>query len=77
MTHMVQVAMAGDITEAEEIQTILREAGIEAALETAVEHHPSANEDAPQKVLVEESSLEAAQEAIEAMTEPDELISDA
>jgi hypothetical protein len=76
MTRMVQVAMAGDVTEAEELQTILSEAGIEAELETAVEHHPSANEDAPQKVLVPESSLEAAQDAIEAMTEPDELTGD-
>lgn len=77
MTQMVQVAMAGDVTEAEELQTILREAGIEAALEPAIEHHPSANEDAPQKVLVPESSLEEAQDAIEAVTEPDELIGDA
>ena len=71
--RMVQVAIAGDVTEAEEIQTILHEAGIASELETAVDHHPSATEDAPQKVLVPESSLEAAQEAIEAMTEPDEL----
>jgi hypothetical protein len=73
---MVQVAITADVTEAEEIQTILHEAGITSELETAVEHHPSANEDAPQKVLVPESSLEAAQEAIEAMTEPDELAAD-
>jgi hypothetical protein len=77
MTQMVQVAIAGDVTEAEELQAILREAGIESQLETAVDHHPSATDDVPQKVLVPESSLEAAQEAIEAMTEPDELISDA
>jgi hypothetical protein len=76
MTQMVQVAVAGDITEAEELQTILREAGIEAALETAVDHHPSATEDAPQKVLVPADSLEAAQDAIEALTEPDELTGD-
>ena len=76
MTQMVQLAIAADVTEAEEIQTILHEAGIESELETAVEHHPSANEDAPQKVLVPESSLVAAQEAIEAMTEPDELVGD-
>jgi len=77
MMPMVQVAIAGDVTEAEELQAILREAGIESELETAVDHHPSANDDVPQKVLVPESSLEAAQDAIEAMTEPDELISDA
>jgi len=76
MTRMVQVAVTGDVAEAEEIQTILRNAGIASELETAVEHHPSANENAPQKVLVPESSLEAAQDAIESMTEPDELASD-
>jgi hypothetical protein len=76
MTRMVQVAVAGDVTEAEELQTILTEAGIESQLETAVEHHPSATEDAPQKVLVPEGSLEAALEAIEALSEPDELVGD-
>lgn len=70
---MVQVAVAGDITEAEELRTILREAGIDSALEPAVEHHPREVEDVPQKVLVPESELEAAQNAIEALSEPDEL----
>jgi hypothetical protein len=77
VTRMVQLAVAGDVAEAEEIQTILRSAGIESELETAVEHHPAETEDAPQKVLVPESSLEAAQDAIEALTEPDELIAEA
>jgi hypothetical protein len=76
MTRKVQVALAEDIAEAEEIQSILAAAGIESDLETAVEHHPRRNEDAPQKVLVPESSLEAAQHAIETMTDPDELVSD-
>jgi hypothetical protein len=76
MAEMIQVAVAGDVTEAEELQAILEQAGIASELEPAVEHHPSANEDAPQKVLVPESSLEAAQEAIEALTEPDELTGD-
>ena len=76
MSDMVQVALAEDIADAEEIQAILEAAGIESLLETAVEHHPSATEDAPQKVLVSESSLEAAQHAIEAMTDEGELISD-
>jgi len=74
MSRMVQVAVAGDVAEAEEIQTILRSAGIDSELEAAVEQHPAATEDAPQKVLVPESSLEAAQDAIEALTEPDELV---
>jgi hypothetical protein len=77
MTGMVRVAVAGDVAEAEEIQEILRAAGIEVELETAVEHHPREIEDTPQKVLVPESELEAAREAIESMTDPDDLISDA
>lgn len=74
MTGMVQVIVASDLAEAEEIQTILRSAGIQSELESAVEQHPTALADAPQKVLVAEESLEAAQHAIEAMTDPDELI---
>jgi hypothetical protein len=76
MTQLVQVALAEDIAEAEELQTILNQAGIASELEAAVEHHPRATEDAPQKVLVEEDSLEAAQHAIEALTDPDDLVSD-
>jgi hypothetical protein len=64
------------VTEAEELQAILEAAGISSELETAVEHHPRAVEDVPQKVLVPETSLEAAQHAIEAMTDPDEIVSD-
>ena len=77
MTKLVQVALAEDIAEAEELQTILNQAGIASELESAVEHHPQATDDAPQKVLVPEDSLEAAQHAIESMTDPDELVSDA
>ena len=63
------MAVAGDVTEAEELQEILRAAGIESELSSAVED--------PLKVLVPESSLEDAQDAIEALTEPDDLIADA
>jgi hypothetical protein len=76
MARLVQLTLAGDITEAEELRAILRNAGIDSELETAVEHHPAAIEDAPQKVLVEESDLEAAQNAIEAQTEPDDPFDD-
>jgi hypothetical protein len=69
MARMVQVAVAGDVTEAEELQEILRSAGIESELQSAL--------DDPLTVLVPEASLEAAQDAIEAMTEPDDLVSDA
>ena len=69
MARMVQVAVAGDVTEAEELQEILRSAGIDSELQSAL--------DDPLTVLVPESSLEAAKDAIEAMTEPDDLIADA
>jgi hypothetical protein len=69
MTRMVQVAVAGDVTEAEEIQELLRAAGIESELE---------QEDLADAlaVLVPESSLEDAKDAIEALTEPDEPVVD-
>lgn len=73
----MQVALAENVAEAEELQEILRAAGIDAELETAVEHHPRETEDAPQKVLVQESELEAAQHAIESLSDPDDLIADA
>jgi hypothetical protein len=69
MARMVQVAVAGDVSEAEELQEILRAAGIDSELSSAL--------DDPLTVLVPESSLEEAQDAIEAMTEPDDLIADA
>ena len=69
MTELVRVAIAGDVTEAEEIESILRDAGIASQLETG--------EDDSIAVLVSESSVEAAQDAIETLTEPDELVSDA
>jgi len=72
MTQMVQVALADGVVDAEEIQTILAN----AQLEPAVEHHPTSTEDTPQKVLVAESQLEEALQAIEAMTEPDEIVGD-
>jgi hypothetical protein len=76
MSDLVQLAVAEDIGEAEELQSILTAAGIHSELEPAVEHHPREIEDAPQKVLVPESSLEAAKDAIEALTEPDEIVSE-
>jgi hypothetical protein len=73
---MVQVALAEGVSEAEEIQALLAEAGIESQLETAVDTHPRAVDDAPQKVLVPEDAVEAALDAIEALTEPDEPTGD-
>ncbi len=76
MTRMVQAALADGIVDAEELQAILERAGIDSQLEPAVDLHPTATEDAPQKVLVPEERLEDALQAIEAMTEPDELTGD-
>jgi type III secretory pathway lipoprotein EscJ len=66
MTGKVRVAVAGDVAEAEEIQGILRAAGIDAAIEDG--------EDDSVTVLVPEADAEQAQDAIEAMTEPDDVI---
>jgi hypothetical protein len=66
MTGMVRVAVAGDVTEAEEIQEILRSAGIESEV--------ADGEDDSVTVSVPEASVEEAQDAIEAMTEPEDVI---
>jgi hypothetical protein len=68
MSAMVQAAIAGDVTEAEEIRDILRAAGISAELSSGL--------DEPLHVLVPEDSLEAAKDAIEAMTERDDVVSE-
>ena len=69
MSEMVQVTVAGDVTEGEEIQAILAAAGI------ASELRPEDEADAL-SVRVPEGSIEAAKDAIEAMTEPDDPIAD-
>jgi hypothetical protein len=74
MTQMVQLTVAADLTEAEEIQTMLHTAGIACQIEHAVEHHPTGIEDLPARVLVPEAELEAAQNALEALSDPDNLL---
>jgi hypothetical protein len=74
VTHLVQVAVAGTIAEAEELQSILHSAGIEASLDPADEHDFQALDDPPLRVLVSEEQVQDARDAIEALTEPDELI---
>ncbi len=69
MSEMVQVAVAGDVAEGEEIQAILTAAGIESELQAE-------GEDDPLTVVVPEGSVEDAKDAIEAMTEPDDPIAD-
>jgi hypothetical protein len=70
MEPMVQLTVAGDVTEAEQIEDILRAVGIEPKLEASDEADAV-------KVLVPESELEAAEEAIEALSESDDLDEDA
>ena len=72
MTRLVQVAVAGDVNEAEQLQDLLIAAGIESHLEPAVEHDPDVLDDPPLKVLVPESDVDDAREAIEALSESDE-----
>jgi hypothetical protein len=71
MTARVQVAVAGDVGEAEEIQAILANVGIESELSTLVEDADAVT------VLVDESYLETALDAIEALTEPDDIVGEA
>lgn len=68
MSDLVRVAVAGDVAEAEEIQGILRSAGIEAQL--------ADGEDDSVTVSVPEASVEKAQDAIEAMTEPEDIVAE-
>ena len=58
MTGMVRVAVAGDVAEAEEIQEILRSAGIDAEITDGEEDSVT--------VSVPEGDVEHAQDAIEA-----------
>jgi type III secretory pathway lipoprotein EscJ len=64
MTEMVQVALAGDATEAEEIQALLDDAGIESEIT------PDDDSDSL-KILVPEEAVESAQDVIE-LTPADE-----
>jgi hypothetical protein len=66
MTDMVKVAVAGDVNEAQEIKGILTAAGIDSEL--------ADGEDDSVTISVPESSVERAQDAIEAMTEPDDIV---
>jgi type III secretory pathway lipoprotein EscJ len=68
MREKVQLAVVGDVAEAEEMQAILGAAGIDAELETG--------QDEGLTVLVAEADLTSAREALEALTEPDDLIAE-
>lgn len=70
MSNMVPAAVAGDTTEAEEIQELLRAAGIPSEVQPADEADAL-------EVLVPDAQLDEAKDAIEALTEPDDLVADA
>lgn len=65
MTEMVHLAVAGDVTEGEQIQALLDAAGIDSELQADAE-------DDGFTVLVPETSLEAARDAIEVLGEPED-----
>jgi hypothetical protein len=69
MTRLVQVAVAGDVTEAEELRGMLAAAGIDSELEMAADPDPGALDDPPLKILVSELEVDAARDAIEALAE--------
>jgi hypothetical protein len=72
MTRLVQVTVAGDVAEAEQLQELLSAAGIESSLEVAVEHDPAVTDDPPLKVLVPEARVEEARDAIDRLAESEE-----
>jgi hypothetical protein len=72
VTRLVQVAVAGDVAEAEQLQDLLIAAGIESTLEVATEHDPDVTDDPPLKVLVAESEVDEARDAIEVLSDEDE-----
>ena len=72
MTRLVQVAVAGDVTEAEELRDMLASAGIDSELATSPEHDPEALDDPPLKILVSELHVDAARDAIEALADEDD-----
>jgi hypothetical protein len=74
VTRLVQVAVAGTVSEAEELQSILHAAGIDASLDPGEEHDSQALDDPPLRIYVDEERVQEARDAIEALTEPDELI---
>ena len=62
MTELVQVAVAGSVAEAEELEALLTRAGITPTLEGAVDEHLEAHGDAPVRLLVPADELDAARD---------------
>ena len=73
MTRLVQVAVANDVAEAEELRLDPCRSEHDAELETAAEEHdPEALDDPPLKILVPELEVDAARDAIEALADEDD-----
>jgi len=70
MSELVQIALADDATEAEEIQALLGDAGIEAAIA------PDDDSDLL-RILVPEDAVETAQDLIELAPPDDETLPEA
>jgi type III secretory pathway lipoprotein EscJ len=70
MSELVQIALADDATEAEEIQALLGDAGIEAAIA------PDDDSDSL-RILVPEDAVETAQDLIELTPADDEILPEA
>jgi ribonuclease Z len=73
VTRLVQVTVAGDVAEAEEIQALLEDAGIEASLEPVVDEETGVSDSEHVKVLVPEAEVDTARDAIETLGELDQL----
>jgi hypothetical protein len=69
MSNLVQVAVAGDVTEAQELQRILESAGIPSEIQQAAEADAL-------EVLVPDQQLDEAKDAIEALTEPGDVVAE-
>ena len=68
MREKVQVAIAGDVAEAEDMQAILQASGIDSEIDTGGDEGLS--------LFVAEQDVAAALDALEALSEPDDLIAE-
>ena len=72
MSSKVTIAVAADITDADDIQARLRRAGIESTLEPAESGLTAPVGDGPARVLVDADRVEAATDALAAAAMEDD-----
>ena len=72
MSGLVTVAVAGDVSEATEIRSVLERAGIESQLEGAEDELVGTPVDGPCHILVEAPLLDAARDALADADEEEE-----